>query len=118
MSMNPLRWIGLLCVEEGEYGGVVDGLDCGDGVEANAFVGGVQADVVDAKSGGGGDSQSCEVVADVRRAHHRQRGEGSDPVGVSSRTKPIKAESGTQLASAYTAAQRAAGSDPGRASSP
>lgn len=46
---------------------MVDGLDTGDGVKPDAFVCGVQAGVGDAEAGGRGDSESCEVVADVRR---------------------------------------------------
>ncbi|MGH3911954.1 MAG: hypothetical protein ACRDTC_00880 [Pseudonocardiaceae bacterium] len=40
----------------------------GDGVELDAFVGGVQAGVGDAEAGGGGDAESGEVVADVGRS--------------------------------------------------
>jgi hypothetical protein len=37
-------------------------------------------------------------------AHQRQRGDGSDPVGVSSRMKPIEAGQMMKLASSYMAA--------------
>jgi hypothetical protein len=52
------------------------------------------------------------------RAHHRQRGEGSDPVGVSSRTKPSRARAGTMMAGRYRLTSAAAGTAPGLASSP
>jgi hypothetical protein len=51
-------------------------------------------------------------------AHQRQRGEGSDPVGVSSSTKPRAARAMTTVAGRYRATERAAGSAPGRASRP
>ncbi len=51
-------------------------------------------------------------------AHQRQRGEGSDPVGVSSRTKPTQASPTNRVPGLKTATHRAAGSAPGRATSP
>ncbi len=46
---------------------VVDGLDRGDRVDADAFVGDVQADVGDAEACGCWDAEADEVVADVGR---------------------------------------------------
>jgi hypothetical protein len=48
-------------------------------------------------------------------AHHRQRGEGSDPVGVSSRMKPMQAAITTTAMS--LAAEPTAGGAPRQASS-
>ena len=59
--------------EQGADSGVVGGLDSGDGVDADAFVGAVQAEVVDAETGGGGDAQPGEVVADVGRSGDLRR---------------------------------------------
>ena len=61
---------------------------------------------------------AATAAATTSPAHQRQRGEGSDPVGVSSSTNPSRVDSTTQLSFTYTAAQAAPGSDPGRASSP
>jgi hypothetical protein len=63
-------------------------------------------------------SSHTTAAAAVTRAHQRQRGDGSDPVGVSSRTKPMQAANRMKLASPYTATYAAAGTAPGRASSP
>jgi hypothetical protein len=46
---------------------VVDGLHGGDGVQPDAFVGAVQADVIDAEPGSGSNAQAREVVADIGR---------------------------------------------------
>jgi hypothetical protein len=54
----------------------------------------------------------------VTRAHHRQRGEGSDPVGVSSSTKATQTRPTSVTLSAYTATWRAAGKLPGLATAP
>jgi hypothetical protein len=43
-------------------------------------------------------------AAAATRAHRRQRGDGSDPVGVSSSTKPIRAGQTTKVLESYTAA--------------
>src|SRR6266571_3213387 len=60
----------------------------------------------------GGSNDPGESAADTRNstgpatatlAHHRQRGEGSDPLGVSSRMKLRKAGQGMKLLEAYTA---------------
>ncbi len=40
--------------------------------------------------------RTITVAAAATQAHHRQRGEGSDPVGVSSRTKPAQAGQRTE----------------------
>jgi hypothetical protein len=45
------------------------------------------------------DTNPTTGAAAATLAHHRQRGEGNDPVGVSSRTKPIQAASTTTLES-------------------
>jgi hypothetical protein len=37
------------------------------------------------------DTTATTSAATATRAHHRQRGEGSDPFGVSSRMKPTQA---------------------------
>ena len=52
-------------------------------------------------------------AAAVVLAHQRQRAEGSDPVGVSSRTKPSKAWAVTMMAGKHSATKRVAGSLPG-----
>src|SRR6266536_4266105 len=57
-------------------------------------------------------------TAAATHAHQCHRGEGSDPVGVSSRTKPINANAETTVAGSDLATEFAAGSTPGRASSP
>lgn len=44
---------------------MIGGLDSGDGVEADAFIRGVEAGVGDAKAGGGGEVEAGKVVADV-----------------------------------------------------
>lgn len=49
--------------EQGEQSGVVDGLDGGDGVEPDAFFGGVQAVVGDAEASGGEDAEAGEASA-------------------------------------------------------
>ena len=46
-------------------------------------------------------------------AHHRQRGDGSEPVGVSSRIKPIQTGIGTMMPAEAAATWAAAGSAPG-----
>jgi len=43
-------------------------------------------------------SRKTTGAAAATHAHQRQRGEGSDPVGVSSRTKPIKGSVGKAVA--------------------
>jgi len=43
-------------------------------------------------------SSKLTGAAPVTQAHQRQRGEGSDPVGVSSRTKPIKTSAANTVA--------------------
>jgi hypothetical protein len=63
-------------------------------------------------------TMATSVAAAVAQAHQRQRGEGSDPVGVSSRMNPRQATMGMPPCCSYTATQSAAGSEPGRASSP
>jgi hypothetical protein len=45
------------------------------------------------------DTNPSAGAAAATLAHHRQRGEGSDPVGVSSNTKPMQAASTKTLAS-------------------
>jgi hypothetical protein len=66
----------------------------------------------------GAEGQRHDRRGHDQPAHHRQWGDGSRPVGVSSSTNPSRVDSTTQLESTYMAAQRAPGSDPGRASSP
>lgn len=44
---------------------MVDGLDGGNAVDAEAFVGGVQAGVGDSEAGGSGDTKTGEVVANI-----------------------------------------------------
>ena len=48
---------------------MVGGLDGRYGIEADALVGAVQALVADAESGGGGDAQPGQLVADVGRSY-------------------------------------------------
>jgi hypothetical protein len=54
----------------------------------------------------------------MTRAHHRQRGEGNDPDGVSSSTKAMHTRPTSVALSAYTATWRAAGKLPGLATAP
>ena len=63
-------------------------------------------------------SRKTTGAAAATHAHQRQRGEGSDPVGVSSRTKPTQANAVTTVAGMYRATKLAAGSARGRTSSP
>ncbi len=60
-------------------------------------------------------SSRATGVATMALAHQRQRGEGSVPVGVSSRTKPMQANAATTVAGMYRATRLAAGGAPGLA---
>src|SRR6185503_12858971 len=51
-------------------------------------------------------------------ASQRQPGDGGDPVGVSSRSSPMQVSAVKPMAEKYSDTERAAGSDPGRTSSP
>ncbi len=64
------------------------------------------------------DSRNASGRAAATQAHQRQRADGSDPVGVSSRMKPMQPSPGTKVAEASTPRWAAAGSAPGRARSP
>jgi hypothetical protein len=58
------------------------------------------------------------AAATVTLAHQRQRGEGSDPVGVSSSTKLIAVCAKTTVAGQYRTTACVAGRAPGRANNP
>src|ERR1700683_2371031 len=53
--------------KEPQDGIVVDGLHGGDGIQPDAFVRAVQANVIDTEPGSGSDTQAREVIADVGR---------------------------------------------------
>jgi hypothetical protein len=57
-------------------------------------------------------------AAAASQAHQRQCGDGSDPVGVSSRMKPTIPSPGMKLTEESIAIAPAPGSEPGSASSP
>jgi hypothetical protein len=57
-------------------------------------------------------------VATRTLASQRQRGDGGDPVGVTSRSRPIEVIAVKPMAEKYSATHRAPGSAPGRTSSP
>jgi len=77
---------------------------------------------VAAGSSGSGSSSIAATnttgAAAATLAHQRQRGEGSDPVGVNSNTKPTQAAPIARVAGLYSATSPAPGSAPGRACSP
>jgi hypothetical protein len=54
-------------MQQGKKSPVVDGLDLRDRLKPDPLVGAVQAPVVHAESGRGGDAEPGEIVADVRR---------------------------------------------------
>ncbi len=49
------------------------------------------------------DTRNAAGTAAATQAHHRQRADGSDPVGVSSRMKPIQPSEGMKLTEANSA---------------
>jgi hypothetical protein len=63
-------------------------------------------------------SRTTTGAAVATLAHQRQRGEGSLPVGVNSRMKPMQVIEIARRAGPYSATYRAAGSAPGRIRSP
>jgi hypothetical protein len=63
-------------------------------------------------------SSSSTGPAAAILAHRRQRGEGSDPVGVSSSTNPASEIQIRKIPKETPARYRAPGSDPGRTTSP
>jgi hypothetical protein len=52
--------------QQGRYGVLVNRLDAGDGVQREAFVGSVQSFVADAETGGGFETEHCQLITDVR----------------------------------------------------
>src|SRR6266498_4170904 len=63
------------------------------------------------------ETRNASGSAAATQAHQRQRGDGSDPVGVSSRMKPMQPSPGTKVAEASAARWLAAGRGAGRARS-
>jgi hypothetical protein len=64
-------------------------------------------------------STATTGAAAATLAHHRQRGDGSDPVGVSSSANPAHdTQTSVKLRTEKPTRWRAPGSDPGRTSSP
>src|SRR5580658_16670 len=70
-----------VAVQKGKERLMVGGLDGRYRIETDAFVGAVQALVVDAESGGGGDAQPGKVVADVGWSRHLRQGRQSGQGG-------------------------------------
>ena len=64
------------------------------------------------------ETTNAAGTAAASQANQRQRGDGSDPVGVSSRMKPMQPSPGMKLAEASAARWLAAGGAPGLTSSP
>jgi hypothetical protein len=82
---------------------------------------GLETDSNGGKNGRGSNALEPSNAAGataMTHAHHRQRGEGNDPVGVSSSTKEMHTRPTSVALSAYTATWRAAGKPSGLATAP